>query len=195
MGWVDTHPWQVTRRRRRARRLEAALVGATAAVVFLILEPHGVQALRLQAADRLSEAVEGPVITSRARVVDGDGLRLEGYEIRLDGIDAFELHQACDGRPCGSAARAALSELISGQTVTCRPTDTDPYGRTIATCRVGGRDLGAELVRAGHALAYRRYSTAYVDEEAQARRAGAGAWSGMFENPEDWRRSHPRGWL
>ena len=193
MGWVDTHPWQVTRRRRRGRRLEAAFVGATAAVVFLILEPQSVQALRLQAAAGLVEVVEGPAITGRARVVDGDGLRLEGYEIRLDGVDAFELHQACEGRPCGSAARSALSALIAGEDVTCRPSDTDRYGRTIATCSVGGLDLGAEMVRAGHAVAYRRYSTDYVDEEAQARRARAGAWSGRFENPEDWRRSHPRG--
>ena len=192
MGWVDTHPWQVTRRRRRGRRLEAAFVGATAAAVFLIIEPDNVQIARLAAGAAVTQAVEGPVITGRARVVDGDGLRLEDYEIRLDGVDAFELHQACGGRPCGSAARSALSALVAGQDVTCRPTDTDRYGRTIATCRVGGLDLGAEMVRAGHALAYRRYSTAYVDEEAQARRDGAGAWSGRFENPEDWRRSHPR---
>lgn len=193
MEWADTHPWEVTRRRRPRRQLEAAFVGATAATVFLILEPDNVQAVRLETAARLTSAAEGPVITGRARVVDGDGLRLQGHEVRLHGIDAFELRQACDGRPCGSAARSALSDLISRGTVTCRPTDTDWYGRTIATCRVGGLDLGAEMVRAGHALAYRRYSTAYVDEENQARRDGAGAWAGRFENPQDWRRSHPRG--
>lgn len=192
MEWADTHPWEVTRRRRPRRRLEAAFVGATAATVFLIIEPANIQAARLAAAATLARAVEGPVITGRASVVDGDGLRLEGYEIRLDGVDAFELHQVCGGRPCGSAARSALSALVSGQDVTCRPSDTDRYGRTIATCRVGDLDLGAEMVRAGHALAYRRYSTAYVDEENQARRDGAGAWSGTFQNPEDWRRSHPR---
>lgn len=193
MGWVDIHPWQVRRRQRATRRLEAGFVGATLAAVFLILEPAGVQALRLEAASRLTQAAEGPAITGRARVVDGDGLRLEGHEIRLDGIDAFELHQACDGRPCGSAARSALADLIAGHDVTCRPTDVDRYGRTIATCRAAGLDLGAEMVRAGHALAYRRYSTAYIDEENQARRDGAGAWSGRFQNPEDWRRAHPRG--
>lgn len=192
MDWADTHPWEITRRRRPRRRLEAAFVGATAATVFLIIEPDNVQAVRLAAAATLTRAVEGPVIKGRARVIDGDGLRLEGDEIRLGGVDAFELHQACDGRPCGSTARSALSALVSGQDVTCRPSDTDQYGRTVATCRVGGLDLGAEMVRGGHALAYRRYSTAYVDEESQARRDRAGAWSGPFENPEDWRRSHPR---
>ena len=49
------------------------------------------------------------------------------------------------------------------------------------------------MVLQGHALAFRRYSTEYVDEEATARRNRAGAWAGTFENPADWRRANPRG--
>lgn len=193
MGWADTHPWQVRKARRSRRRLEAALVGATGAIVFLILEPPPVQAARREAVATIVEATQGPpAIAGRAEVIDGDGLRIGDHEIRLNGIDAFELHQACDGRPCGSAARTALRELVRGQEVACRPVDTDGYGRTVATCRAGRVDLGAEMVRTGHALAYRRYSNAYVDEEARARRASAGAWAGAFTPPEDWRRAHPR---
>ena len=37
-------------------------------------------------------------------------------------------------------------------------------------------------------LAYRKYSTTYVPEEAQARAAQAGLWAGAFVPPWDWRR-------
>ena len=37
-------------------------------------------------------------------------------------------------------------------------------------------------------MAYRRYSTAYVDQEAAARRAKRGIWTGEFVPPWDWRR-------
>jgi|GEM_PF-6092718 len=61
-------------------------------------------------------------------------------------IDAPELHQTCiDGRgadyPCGREARAALSDLVSGQTLNCLARDTDRYGRNVATCSIGVRDI------------------------------------------------------
>ena len=37
-------------------------------------------------------------------------------------------------------------------------------------------------------MVYRRYSTAYVDQEAAARRAKRGIWRGEFVPPWDWRR-------
>ena len=44
------------------------------------------------------------------------------------------------------------------------------------------------MVRNGWALAYRRYSTDYVDAEAVAEKARAGMWRGEFEKPWKWRR-------
>lgn len=126
--------------------------------------------------------------TGGARVLDGDTFDLAGERIRLQGVDAFERDQTCAGRPCGEASRRALQRLVSGRQVSCRPVDTDRYGRTVATCTAGGRDLGAEMVRSGHALAYERYSRAYVDEEREARREGSGAWAyGGFIDPADYR--------
>lgn len=40
----------------------------------------------------------------------------------------------------------------------------------------------------GYALAYRRYTLDYVDEEDAARDAGAGIWQGEFVAPWEWRR-------
>jgi hypothetical protein len=96
------------------------------------------------------------------------------------------------------AAALALVDHIGQQTVACDQRDVDRYGRIVAVCRAGADDLNAWLVAQGWALAYRQYSTAYVDEEAAAkaagrparpRRAGAdlGMWRGAFTAPWDWR--------
>lgn len=205
--------------------MEAALVGATIAIVFLILRP-GAPALSPQVwpddilyrpPEAAASAPQPPVVgyddvghqvsihgppaaggspiagASSVHVVDGDGLEIDGLRIRLHGIDAFEYDQQCGGSSCGAAARAALSDLVRGRDVECRPVDVDRYGRTVARCYADGQDLGAAMVRDGMALAYRRYGQDYVDEEASAQRARAGAWAGDFQNPEDWRRSSPRG--
>jgi endonuclease YncB( thermonuclease family) len=50
---------------------------------------------------------------------------------------------------------------------------------------VGDKDVGAEMVAAGWAMAFRRYSDDYVNQEALARRAVLGIWRGNFERPED----------
>ena len=64
----------------------------------------------------------------------------------------------------------------------------DRYGRMVATCTAGGDDLGAWLVENGWALAYRRYSLDYVDEEQRAQAGGLGMWRGAFVAPWDWRK-------
>ncbi len=48
--------------------------------------------------------------------------------------------------------------------------------------------LGAWMVENGWALAYRRYSLDYVDEEANAQAARRGIWAGQFVRPWEWRR-------
>jgi len=127
--------------------------------------------------------------------VDGDSLRRDGADIRLYGIDAPELHQSCSDRngrdyPCGYQARDVLRRLIDRGAVTCTAVDGDRYGRAVALCRAGDLDLAGEMVRRGFALAYRRHSLDYLDEEAEARRARRGLWQGRFENPDVWRQSH-----
>jgi len=125
--------------------------------------------------------------------IDGDSFEIGATEIRLFGVDAFEGRQECSrgGVPwdCGAAAAAKLRELVGNRELVCEPRDTDVYGRTVAVCRAGGVDLGAEMVRSGLALAYRRYSTDYVDEEREAQAARRGAWAGEFTSPERARRS------
>ena len=133
---------------------------------------------------------EAADIVGTAQVIDGDSLVVAGVEIRLYGIDAPEYRQYCfrRGRPwaCGIDATRTLRALIASRPVACRAREEDRYGRTVATCAVEGRDLGAAMVAGGHAVAY----GAYQLEERAARNAGRGIWSSRFEPPAEWRAKH-----
>ena len=132
------------------------------------------------------------VIKGRATVVDGDGLEIGGTKIRLFGIDAPEIDQYCnraDGTRwrCGQYATVELDRTIAGREVACSVRDKDRYGRPVAVCRIAETDLGETQVRSGLAVAYRKFTRDYVDEEDDARGAKRGVWSGPFEMPWEWR--------
>ncbi len=121
----------------------------------------------------------------------------EGIEVRLHGIDAFELRQTCTGLdgepwPCGNSGKEYLKEVIRDEPVTCfgggPGQGQDRYGREIALCYLGDRNLSEEIVRVGLALAFRRYSDAYVEAEEWAHAQRVGVWAGSFVPPWDWRR-------
>jgi endonuclease YncB( thermonuclease family) len=134
--------------------------------------------------------------TARVGVVDGDTLSMGAERLRIHGIDAPEMAQSCErggtAYACGEAARSAMAGILGRGLVSCEQLDTDQYQRRIVRCAdEQGRDIGAELVRQGWALAFTRFSTAYVPQEAEARRARRGLWEGRFDAPWDWR-ARPR---
>jgi endonuclease YncB( thermonuclease family) len=137
-------------------------------------------------------------IVGRASVIDGDTLEIRGIRIRFHGVDAPESAQTCqssDGKAfrCGQQAALALSSKIGTATVSCEQKDVDRYKRIVAVCSAGGEDLNAWLVQQGHALAYRQYSTDYVGQENDARKAKRGVWAGNFTPPWDWRKGDREG--
>jgi endonuclease YncB( thermonuclease family) len=152
-----------------------------------------VGALRLSAAVLVALVIGAGPATAGDQVIDGDTLEVEGQRMRLFGIDAFELEQTCldaHGQPwrCGAAAKAALAELVQGHAIACTVIDDSREDGYIAQCTVRNEvDLGAYMVRAGLALADRNASQDYVDEEAAAKAANAGAWGGTFNPPWEWR--------
>jgi endonuclease YncB( thermonuclease family) len=137
-------------------------------------------------------ALAEPIIGT-AEVVDGDTIRINGTTIRLWGIDAPEGRQDCLRRGeawlPGSEAAETLSGLLSRAAgLTCEPRHKDRNRRTVALCRVGGLDLGGEMVRLGWAWDFPTYSGGfYAKPEAEARAARRGVWSAKCRAPWDWR--------
>ncbi len=134
-------------------------------------------------------------VEGKAKVIDGDSLRLDGRAIRLYGIDAPELRQTCtrtDGKRwnCGRAARAKLQAVILGRTVACTIVDRDRYRRHVGRCMADRKDVNDEMVRSGHALALRSITYAYVSAEREARQALRGVWNGSMTPPWTWRKTH-----
>ena len=131
-------------------------------------------------------------IAGHAEIIDGDSIRIATQSIRLLGIDAPELKQHCEVNnsvePCGQHAHKKLSELIGGHLVYCLWSETDRYGRLLGTCYIREKNINAEMVKLGMALAYRRYSDQYIEEEQQARDAAIGLWGGSFIEPWKWRK-------
>jgi endonuclease YncB( thermonuclease family) len=131
-------------------------------------------------------------LTGPARIIDGDTIVVAEELVRLHGIDAPELDQTFWWRgryiSCGTMALAALEALTAGVSLRCEVVERDRHGRLVAKCfSPNGIDVGRRLVSAGWALAYRRYSTDYVDAEDEARKARRGMWRGRFVKPWEWR--------
>ena len=165
------------RKRRFPLPSELALLG------FLALLAVGVGLARLQPA--------GPPLIGRAEAVDGDTLRVGSTRVRLLGLDAPELDQTCTRRDgaqwsCGREAKAVLANRLDAGPVECARYGHDAYGRILGRCSAGGADLGADLVRAGWAVS----ADGYLAEAAAARAQQLGIWSGSFDPPAVWRRSH-----
>ncbi|MDO9384123.1 MAG: thermonuclease family protein [Hyphomicrobiaceae bacterium] len=161
------------------------------ATLVLILALAGLQWLQQSTGGSGNVPAEG--VSGQPRLVDGDSFHLGREEVRLVGIDAPEGRQSCTrggvNWPCGEESRRTLARLIGGRLVSCRAVERDQHGRLLGVCTVEGRELNREMVASGLALAYGNYER----EEAAARAAKRGLWSGEFERPRDWRRQHGRG--
>jgi endonuclease YncB( thermonuclease family) len=136
--------------------------------------------------------VQAAEISGVPRILDGDTVAIGGTRVRLEGIDAPETDQIClDARgarwACGIESRDQLVSLIAGQAVKCVSSGADRYGRALGTCWHGAKNLNAEMVEEGWALAYVQYSKAYVTNQERARTRQVGLWRGAFIAPWDWR--------
>lgn len=139
-----------------------------------------------------SNAQEKLLLGGIASVIDGDTIKIQRKRIRLFGIDAPESSQLCEKNgeryPCGQQATATLSKKINNSRIQCEARDIDRYHRIVAVCYLGSLDLNAWMVRQGWAIAYRHYSTIYINDENAARSAQVGVWSGRYIKPTKWRR-------
>lgn len=86
-------------------------------------------------------------------VVDGDTIWLQGVNLRLESYDTPEPYtDICGGQAevaLAHRASARLLQLLNGNPFTVEAHDTDRYGRTLATIRIGGKDVGDILISEG----------------------------------------------
>ncbi|WP_420710086.1 thermonuclease family protein [Rhizobium sp. 'Codium 1'] len=100
------------------------------------------------------EPVSERILRGQCWVVDGDTIVIDGTHIRIAGIDAPELDH-----PWGKKSKWTLVQMCKGQVVTARLRPDLSYDRVVAECFLpDGRDIAAELVRAGMALDWPKFS-------------------------------------
>ena len=141
----------------------------------------------------LSPQVFANNISGIASIIDGDTIKILKKSIRLHGIDTPEKKQKCiknlQEYNCGKVATNALIRKIDGRQVICKVQNKlDRYKRYIGICFVEKINLNKWLVRNGYAVAYRKYSKNYIDDEEYAKKKKLGMWSGTFIQPEKWRK-------
>jgi endonuclease YncB( thermonuclease family) len=136
------------------------------------------RAILLAACCSLASAVPAAAWTGNVvHVTDGDTVVVttggRAVTVRLAEIDAPE-----DGQPGGDEARAALSRMVAGRSVSVDERDVDRYGRVVARLAVDGLDAGEEMLRQGHAWHFTRYSddARLANLELGARTARMGIW-------------------
>lgn len=86
-------------------------------------------------------------------IVDGDTIWLEGHNLRLESYDTPEpYNDICGGKAeveLAHRASARLRELLNQNPFTVETHGQDRYGRTLATIRISGRDVGDILIAEG----------------------------------------------
>ena len=116
-------------------------------------KPREMRVVVVQSTQTTIQPIER-LLQGQCWVVDGDTIIIDKVRIRIAGIDAPELDH-----PYGQQAKWALVKLCKGQVVTARIKPELSYDRLVAECVLpDGRDLGAEMVRAGMALDWPKFS-------------------------------------
>jgi endonuclease YncB( thermonuclease family) len=127
-------------------------------------------------------------------VSDGDTLWIRPagggrpVKVRVQGIDAPERCQ-----PWGAQATQALAARVLHQAVRLEEGPHDGHGRQLGRLMQGDQDVGALMVREGHAWSYRwrRNLGPYAAEEQRARAARKGLWADpQARLPREFRQAH-----
>lgn len=125
-------------------------------------------------------------------VLDGDTIDVlhngQAERIRLNGIDCPEKKQ-----PFGQKAKQFTSALVFGKEVTVHPKTMDRHKRTVGDVLLpDGTNVNRELVKAGLAWWYRKYSKDGTLEtlEREAQEAKRGLWRDPHPVPP-WEFRHP----
>lgn len=111
-----------------------------------------------------AETVSGP-----AKALSGDTLEVAGRAFFINGVVA----------PKGTGANFALESLVAKGKVTCKTEAHSQGSHPTATCTVGSKDIGVELISVGAAVVYEENETNLADHQLQEHPAIAGLEEGL----------------
>ncbi len=127
------------------------------------------------------------IIEGKAIIIDGDTIHIGKNKIRLHGIDAPETNQTCTINNeiwnCGIESTIALEKFVLEKKVYCEIIDVDRYKRFVGICFANKININQYMVQNGWAIAYRYYSSDYINDENIAKNNIAGIWQGKFQDP------------
>lgn len=126
---------------------------------------------------------------AETRVIDGDGLEVNGVTIRRLAIDSPER-----GEAGADEAAAYLRRLAEGKRPTCQRIDVDRYDREVSLCSADSVDLSLSQLRAGHAVVWCYYVrrnrpamlATFQAAEVEAKRERRGIWARPFMPWREW---------
>jgi micrococcal nuclease len=126
-------------------------------------------------------------------ISDGDTIKVlkdgKQVNIRLTAIDCPEL-----GQPYGEIAMQFTNDMVAGRIINVRKIGIDRDGYIVGFVFVGDINLNYDLVRAGLAWTYRKYSrrdSELAKLEFEARSAKRGLWAEPDPVPPwEWRRKN-----
>lgn len=140
-------------------------------------------------------------ISGKAKVIDGDTIKINNQKIRFSGIDAPESNyrgreQFCfidDSKiSCGKLSKKFLTNYVKENDIFCEINDKkDQYKRNLGECFLNRLSLSKLMVRNGYAFDYEKYSKGkYKFDQEYAKENSLGMWSMKFEYPWDFRQKN-----
>ena len=141
------------------------------------------------------------LISGKAKIIDGDTLKINSKKIRFSGIDApesffFGKKQLCVLNNinilCGKLSKEKLIEKIGNQVVDCKiEKNKDQYSRLIGECFIKNESLSVFMVKNGYAFDYPKYSKGkFRKQQIYAKKFSLGLWQMQFEYPWIWRKKN-----
>ena len=141
------------------------------------------------------------LISGKAKIIDGDTLKINNKKIRFSGIDAPESYffgkkQLCILNNveilCGKLSKEKLIEKIGNQVVNCKiEKNKDQYSRLIGECFLKNESLSVFMVKNGYAFDYPKYSNGkFRKHQIYAKNLSLGLWQMQFEYPWIWRKKN-----
>ena len=114
----------------------------------------------------------------KAKIIDGDTIKINNEKIRFAGIDTPEREKIGH-----EFSKQKLKEKIGNNIVICiREKNKDWWGRTVAECFVNGESISSFMVKNGYACNYVKYSKKkYAKEQKYAKANKLGIWKMKFD--------------